>query len=500
MNWIKKLAQHTSKYFLGEVLILSASLISFPIFARILSKADYGIMNIVSMTIDLVVLSSELGLRASLYRFYSQYEKQSPQLASRLFASIFWTTIFISLMGVVVLNLIRFLPESRWLNAEVTHLLGLAALLVLFRTASELIFGLLRIREQSTFFIIGHVGQRYAGMLLSIYFLVYLNLRLVGLYRGLVLGEGLVFLILLVYIIYQFHGALFQFSKSMLRECTRYGLPLVGQNWSHFINSVGDRYVIQYFKGFEAVGIYSIGYNLANYVQGLFINTIEAALIPMTMNIWNKQGTAATQKFLTQYFSIYSLIFFPVIFGMTAVAHEAVVIIGSEKFAASAGIVGYIIIGVMTVGAFFPASAGLYFQKKTTSIAKSTFYAASLNMILNIFWVPIWGIKGAAIATLVSCVFQVGYSYWKASKFIKIQHNFRFYGLCFLCAGLMFITIKILPTGSENLILNLILKIIAGTSIYVSLILTFDRTMRNYFKQGLKQVSQKIFLPGENIS
>jgi O-antigen/teichoic acid export membrane protein len=252
--------------------------------------------------------------------------------------------------------------------------------------------------------------------------------------------------------------------------------------------------------GFEAVGIYSIGYNLATYVQGLFINTIEAALIPMTMNIWNKQGEAATQKFLTQYFSIYSLIFFPVIFGLTAVAHDAVIIIGSEKFAASAGIVGYIIIGVMTVGALFPASAGLYFQKKTTSIAKSTFYAASLNMILNIFWVPFWGIEGAAFATLISCVFQVGYSYWKSSKFIKIKHNFRFYGLCLISAGVMFIALKIFPFGGRTLLLNFVLKIIVGTSIYASLILTFDRTVRNYLKHGCKQLSQKIFLPVENNS
>jgi len=489
MNWKKKFVSHVSLYFIGEILKIVASLISFPIFARILTRAEYGIMHIVTMTVELFILFGAAGLRPALFRFYSQYEKKSVALAGQLFATLFWATLGISSLGIVILNLVRMLPLPRAIPVEATQLLSLAAVLILFRTTTELIFAWLRIHEKPVLFLVGCVSQRYSGMLLAIYFIVYVKLRLDGFYRGIVLGEGIVFLALVSFILFQYKSKIFQFSKKIFTDCARYGFPLVGQNFSNFLNSVGDRYIILFFRGEVAVGIYSIGYCLADYIKALFVDTLEAALVPMTMNIAAKQGETQTKSFLTDYFSLYSLIAFPVIFGLIAVAKDAIVVIASSKFLESTSIVGYVIVGVMLGGSFFPVTIGLHLKKKTPVIAKIMLYAGSLNILLNLFMVPLWGITGAAIATLLSCLFQIIYGHFKSSVHLKVQHNLKFYFLCIVCAGLMFLTIKLLPFGETINILTLVLKILTGVIVYFGLLLGLDQTSRN----RLKFVWKKIF-------
>lgn len=491
MNWIRKLANHTSQYFLGEILIIISSLISFPIFVRILTEAEYGILTIVSMTIDVVVLFTSAGLRHALFRFYGENLKTSPRQATELFATVFWATVGLSGVGVIFLAGISWLPFDTFKYTDVVHLLAFASVLVLFRNTSELILGLLRIREKTTLFMIGHVTQKYAGMLLAIYFLVFLKMRILGLFKGLVIGEGIILIGLVVYILFLYRSGIWHFSVPRFLECARYGIPLVGQTFSGFINSVGDRYVILFLKGETAVAIYTTGYNLARYVQTLFVDTLEAAMIPLTMNVYAEHGHEKAGEVVAQYYTIYAFIFFPVIFGMFAIARETTIIVASIKYLESAGLVGVVSIGVMIAGLFFPATIGLHLQKKTPVVAQIMFLTAAINMVFNFIFIPIWGIMGAAVATLISCIFQIAYGLFKSRNYLTVKHNYHFYVTCLLGAVIMYLALFFAPQNETGNILLLVLRIAGGFLVYLAAVLALDRNARQrtrglYQKMRLK--------------
>jgi O-antigen/teichoic acid export membrane protein len=494
MNWIKKLANHSSQYFIGEILIIGASFISFPVFVKILTLKEYGIMNIISMTIRLMVFITAAGLKSSLFRFYSDYQKQSEAAATRLFVTLFWATVVLSCAGILLLNFVLFVPQNSYISHEMLHLLGFAAILILFQNLAELIFAFIRINEKVTLYVIGHVLQRYAGMTFAVVCLVLYGHRLRGLYEGLVIGEGIVVFFLIIYIIGYFRAELFQFSYTDLKMSARYGIPLIGQNISHFINSVGDRYVIQFMMGEAAVALYSFGYNLASYVQNLFVDTLDAALVPITMNISARQGRAETEKFISQYFSIYIMIAFPVIMGLIATTYDITLVIATKEYLAATRLVAYVIIGVMIAGAFFPTTVGLHIQKKTGLIAQIMLYTALLNMILNVIFVPIWGINGAAVATLISCFFQVAIGFIKSSAYIRIKPDYRFYLICFLSSiGMYFALLKI-HFPIESRLISLILKIIFGITIYLIPIYIFDHKSRSITQQLREKFFSKLQL------
>lgn len=76
MSFVQKLIKQTSAYMIGESLILIAGFISFPIFTRILSTKDYGMMNLVGISLSLVEAFSSVGLRHGSQRFYDSYLKR----------------------------------------------------------------------------------------------------------------------------------------------------------------------------------------------------------------------------------------------------------------------------------------------------------------------------------------------------------------------------------------------------------------------------------------
>src|SRR5687767_13246022 len=65
-----KLFAHTSAYTVGSLLTTMAGLISFPIFTRIFSVDEYGLMSFISATLLFLVGFAKLGMQHSTVRFH----------------------------------------------------------------------------------------------------------------------------------------------------------------------------------------------------------------------------------------------------------------------------------------------------------------------------------------------------------------------------------------------------------------------------------------------
>ena len=71
-----KLLMHLKNYSLGSILVTGAGLISFPIFTRLLSTDEYGLLSLIAVTITFLVAIGKLGLQNPIVRFYSDAESE----------------------------------------------------------------------------------------------------------------------------------------------------------------------------------------------------------------------------------------------------------------------------------------------------------------------------------------------------------------------------------------------------------------------------------------
>jgi O-antigen/teichoic acid export membrane protein len=83
------------------------------------------------------------------------------------------------------------------------------------------------------------------------------------------------------------------------------------------------------------------------------------------------------------------------------------------------------------------SSLGMYLTKKTKFVALTTIIAASINIVLNIIFIPIYGITAAAFTTLISFLILYFLSYYYSNKYYDIPfENFKLVKIIFL--GIVF--------------------------------------------------------------
>ena len=89
MSDIKTLIKQSSHYFGGQVLVLLAGFISFPILTRIFSVSEYGLLGLINITIFSILSISKLGIPNASVRFYSEFKAKNdlPKFHSTLFLS-----------------------------------------------------------------------------------------------------------------------------------------------------------------------------------------------------------------------------------------------------------------------------------------------------------------------------------------------------------------------------------------------------------------------------
>ena len=79
---IKRLGKHAVVYALGVIIGKVASFVMLPIYTRYLTPADYGTLELLEMTTDVVGMIAGIGLASSVFRFYSRTKIRGTRPAS----------------------------------------------------------------------------------------------------------------------------------------------------------------------------------------------------------------------------------------------------------------------------------------------------------------------------------------------------------------------------------------------------------------------------------
>ena len=74
----------------------------------------------------------------------------------------------------------------------------------------------------------------------------------------------------------------------------------------------------------------------------------------------------------------------------------------SGRYIEAADVAVTLALGGLCLGVYYIYVSGLFFFKKNTMVPVVTVVSGTINIVLNLFWIPSYGLLGAAWATLVS--------------------------------------------------------------------------------------------------
>lgn len=491
---LRKLARHSSHYLVSLVVSLAVGFISFPIFTRVFSVADYGLIDFASKILLLGTAASKMGLQNAALRFYDHKEFQSRQdERQRYYATMFFGTLLSA--GVVTLLFaggIRFAP-AKLIDTPLATILLIGSSLILLRSMESVLLAFLRIEERTKTYAIVTVAMR-AGTVAA----VCLMMSVIGRSaRTYFLGAIAVELVAVLVMSFMLAGRrllnLSQFNLNFFRVTLVFGLPLIINEIAFIVLDAGDRVLVRHYLGAVALGHYSVAYGLSHYVNELLIMPLNLAMVPIYMRLWTSQGKESTTRFLTVSLDLF-LLAATGLFAVTLVAsRDALVLLASAKYQSAAYLIPILVAGFLIYTTQVFLSAGLMIHKKTKTMAALMIWSAAVNLILNWFLLPRLGLVAAALATVLSfalCVFLL----WRATApllplKIDLVAVLKYLAAATIaCAGTYW-----LDSGIP--FLNALIKAVAAVTLYGLMLYLLDARVRRQAANSVRWLRGRLNHP-----
>jgi O-antigen/teichoic acid export membrane protein len=403
MSSLKTLYRHSSHYLGGRVAVMLLGFISFPVFTRVFSVAEYGVINLITNTVLLLTVLSKFGFQHSVQRYYPEGERATnPDTLRRYYSTLFYSTALLGLALTLLFIAALLLGVGSFMGITAGGTLLLASSLIMIRSLRSMQMNLMQMENKTRLFNGMDIMQKALtiGVICALLFLW--QKTTFAFFLGLVIVEGV---ILLQYVPVLGRRQLLSpgmFDVSFLRTAAAFSLPLMAAEISWFVLDSGDRFFIQHYLGAQALGFYAAAYGIAIYLQDVMMAPLQMALFPICMRVWNTEGKKALQDFLSRSLDQFIFVAVAVVCVAIVTSRDVIVLLASRKFQQAHTLLPYLVVGLVLSAVTIYFRPGLMIHKRATKIAAATFYAGFLNVALNVILLPRIGLVGAAIATTLS--------------------------------------------------------------------------------------------------
>jgi O-antigen/teichoic acid export membrane protein len=489
-SMIRDFLKDLLKYLPANVVPAILGFISIPILTRLFAPADYGNYSLVMATVS--ILAIVIGwLNTSIIRFHPAYERDGKLgvFYNGVIKLLLITTVVVAVVFLIVVVLLK-----SHMSTQLYNLMLIGALLFVLMASFQVLQQFLRARRQLYWYTGFSTWRSVAALGLGIALVMGFRFGVEGLLWGNALSLA-VALPLLGRVSIGGKATLRArgLPESLTKEMAKYGFPLVVGNLAAWILSLSDRYVLEFFRGAHEVGIYSASYTVSEQSILLLASLFLLAAGPLSMNIWEKEGVAKSQEFISKTTRYYLIICLPAVVGLSVLAKPAIGVLTAAEYHEGYRIVALVMSGGFLLGLQQRFQAGLTFRKKTTHIMTATIMAGLLNLGLNFWLVPRFGYMAAAVTTLISYAFLLAVMVVVSRKYFVWDFPSKSLGKVALASAVM--AAVVYPLGNwltSSALVNLIVGVCIGVVVYF-VVLFLLREPTKVETQELRAMGRKIF-------
>lgn len=417
---IRRFFKDSFFYGIGAVITRGLSVLLVPIFTRVFSPKDYGTMDMLTIFSTLVNLTIALEISQAIGRYLADAKDAFDRVlysSSALWFTVAVNTFFLGLM-VVSASPVSTLVTGSPSNEGVFRVavLALWANGIFYFLQNQLRWEMKKGNYAMVYTVI-NVIVTLVTLGTAIPLVVKWKFGVAGNFYGIFAGNVAGIVLAGFYLRTSFG---FHFKGNKLKEMLIFSLPLVPSSIGVFVSLCIDRIAIKLLMTMADVGLYGIGYRIASVVNLLMFG-FQGALMPLVLSQYKEADTP--QKIAT----IFRLFMFGVLLLFIAVSgfsKEILMIFTTPNYYSAHSIIPLLLPAAVVSGMYIFAP-GLALAKKTKSIAIINISVAVTNTILNFALIPVFGIEGAALATLLSGLGGLAANIVLGNKYYKVPIEWR---------------------------------------------------------------------------
>lgn len=211
-------------------------------------------------------------------------------------------------------------------------------------------------------------------------------------------------------------------EKSMLK----YAIPLIPNQLNWWVMNSSDRFIIRYFLGNTANGIYAISYKFPTMLQSifsLFTNSFQDISVGEDDSTPRSQDEPEQGQYYSDVFDKYSVFVLSTIILAIPVSKLYIRLFMDSAYHEAACYIGYLYLGCafQSFAAYY--GVGYLKLKKTAGASSTSIYGALANIIVNIVFIRFWGLYAAAISTAVGFALMWIFRIVQVGKKLGIRIN-----------------------------------------------------------------------------
>jgi len=368
------------------------------ILTRLFNSEEFGRYALAIITMQFVHMGLFTWLEAAMARFQARAERED-DVSSHLKTLYSYATALGAAGFAMIMIVLWVLPLSETVKTLMAVALASTVFQIFFNLGMEAHKAAHRIKRYS----FTYSTQMILSFTLGIMLILATPLREVAPFIGIIIALAITLVIDLPFMLKRMKGGKFQTAKA--NTYFRYGMPIcISLLLAYALNSA-DMYLIAGLmeEGATAAGQYNAGYNLANRSLEILFIWISMAATPIAVTLMEKEGIERSRDIMKDYGASLLWIAMPAATGIALVASEFGFILGESVRAEAVTVMPMIAFaGVLNGLISYYAQRAFMLSGKTSMFMWAMVPPVVLNIGLNIWLIPIYGLMGAVYATIIS--------------------------------------------------------------------------------------------------
>jgi len=469
LDHLKKTFKHTVIYGLGGLISHAVGFLLIPVYTRYLSPNDYGVVAMVMIYITVLEIVMRMGVDSALFKVYFEEKDEDSR------RSLVTTTFLFQLAAAGAIFALTFpfsdgLSDLFFGNKDYTIYFQFATasqVLVMIRVVP---LSVIRAKERPGVFSILNVIRFALVMGFNILFVVILEAGPLGIIQAQFYAALALLPVFLIITIRHMRPRL---SWRLLKRLTSFGLPLIPAGLAGWVLTMADRYILRLVapvtkfalvaqKGLGDmvtktgdvlagalptlvdVGLYDLAYKFSLIVRMGLIQPFIFAWGPLMFSVFHQPEAKRVYRAVLTLFSLASV---GLCFAVGVMAPEIVKVMATWPFYGAWSSVFILALSHCFYGLYIVFTVGTSVVHKSKYQAYTSTAGVVANVGLNFLLIPLWGVTGAALATLLSFGVMAVVHYRFSQHEYRIDYDLGVVVKVVLLATALWLGTTLLPFG-----------------------------------------------------
>lgn len=401
---------------ISNIILKSISFFLLPMYTAYLIPEQLGTADSITNMTSLLFTVLVMGMDSAFGAFF--YSEQGAAYQKKVFNTTLFHMLLVNLCVIPLFFFSDSIAVTVFFSVEYSDAIRVSLLAVVLNLWYLPFSLMLRLENKMTKFSVINVLASLSMILLNVYFVTVKQLGVMAL----ILSTSIVNLLQLglYYMASQRTVSVKNIDFSLYKSMLKYALPMLPMIMAAWVLNLSDRYILLYYCGEYAVGIYGIA---ARFLMVLNVITSGIYTAYTSFAFSSVHDENAKEQYVKVLDAVFCVLF-AICVMVSLFGKEVITVMANENYLSSYTILAPLLFGQLCYAVNTIVGYGIAHAKHSAFFLIPTGVGMIVNLVLNVIFIPEFGVQAAANTTLVGYFVMMLITYWIAERYYHCPYHF----------------------------------------------------------------------------